>query len=124
MTRIKQTFKPGRDFPRFFDGDVVIVLADANREYSYQLHSSVLERASPWFRNMDRLEMEEVEPDPFLAANHPLARKLIARYELDSGTEMSIPELRRSVSLVHDGAKGNSSRDILSDCFVIFPLCC
>lgn len=100
-TRIKRMVKPMGDFPRFNSGDVVISLVLGSSKYSYQLHSSVLERASPWFRDILRLQLQEVEPDPDLFAKHPFSRMLRARFDLKSGPELKIPELRRTVSNFH-----------------------
>lgn len=101
VTRLKQIIKPGKSFPRFHDGDVVIVLIHGSTKYSYQLHGSILERASPWFRNMLRLKMQQIEADPEFVANHPIASRLLARFDLDYASELKIPELRRTVSKFH-----------------------
>ncbi|KAH7360710.1 hypothetical protein BKA65DRAFT_577641 [Rhexocercosporidium sp. MPI-PUGE-AT-0058] len=93
---IKPIHKPGIGFPRFRDGDVIIQLGSGQSKYMYQLHGSVLGRASSWFEQLLGHSFAVIEPDAVLAANHPVVGMLWARFELKYCPEMKMHVLARS----------------------------
>ncbi|KAL2074605.1 hypothetical protein VTL71DRAFT_8383 [Oculimacula yallundae] len=93
---LKPMVRPTGDFPRFKDGDVVIELLHKSSKHTYQLHGSILHRASPWFDKVLRLDWTGAEPDPQLVSNHPFLGALWARFELKYSPKLEIHELTRT----------------------------
>lgn len=93
---IRMIRRAGRDFPCFLDGDVYIKLGE-EKQYCYQLHSSVLGRASPWFRKS--LHDKPAEVDVELARTVTKQSRISIRYELSLNDDFSMGHLVRVVKL-------------------------
>lgn len=93
MRKIKR-IPNGKEFPFFADGDVYVKLGE-DRKYCYQLHSSVLGRASPWFR--ESFLDKPVEFDDEKAGQITIRSSISIRYELDFTHDFSMGYLFRKV---------------------------
>jgi hypothetical protein len=89
--------RPTNGFPRFNSGDVFINLGMLGC-LSYQLHSTVLCRASSWFDNT--LAQSVKEFNNIVAARFTKRSGLRARYEISFNSDLNIFVLARTVSFV------------------------
>ncbi|PBP22755.1 hypothetical protein BUE80_DR006384 [Diplocarpon rosae] len=94
--RLKPSGLPGTSFPRFTDGDVIIMLQPGVDAYAFQLHSSILINASKWFEQT--LGLNVLEADAARAARVMDRYQVQARYELHYDSSLKAHVLERSVS--------------------------
>ncbi|OWP04036.1 hypothetical protein B2J93_8417 [Marssonina coronariae] len=94
QTRLKPSGLPGTSFPRFPDGDVIIMLQPGVAAYSFQLHSSILANASMWFEQTLSLTVHEA--DAARAAKAMDRYQVQARYELHYDSSLKAHVLARS----------------------------
>ncbi|KAE8451176.1 hypothetical protein EG329_004340 [Mollisiaceae sp. DMI_Dod_QoI] len=90
---VRKVFKADKCFPRFDTGDVYIKLGE-KRKYAYQLHGSVLSRASYWFERT--LGERPAEFDDIMANMTPSMLKVSARYEMRYNADFSMGYLVRT----------------------------
>jgi hypothetical protein len=91
---IRTTRTIGKEFPVFIDGDVYIKLGE-DRKYCYKLHSSVLRRASSWFRQ--NLLEKPAEFDDEQARQVTSTSGISVRYELSYTPDFTMGYLVRKV---------------------------
>lgn len=109
---VKKMIKVEHCFPRFNNGDVYITLSE-NRKYNYQLHGSVLIRASTWFEKSLN-GSRPVELDEALARSMTKVTRVQARYELRPTDNLNVGYLVRVVRLSkspHAHSQGVASGD-------------
>ncbi|CZT49769.1 uncharacterized protein RSE6_10659 [Rhynchosporium secalis] len=94
--RFKPMVMPVGDFPRFKDGDTIIELVFMSSKYTYQLHSSVLQRASPWFDQLLRMDMTKAGPNPPMVIDNSCVGVLWARFELQYCPRLETHVLERT----------------------------
>jgi hypothetical protein len=92
----KPIVRPGIDFPRFNEGDVVIELGGPTLKSKYQLHSYILRRASPWFD--DTMAQPVKEFDDRIAVIFTKRTRIAARYEMIYNSNLNTLVLARTVS--------------------------
>ncbi|CZR66143.1 uncharacterized protein PAC_16044 [Phialocephala subalpina] len=91
----KKLLRAENCFPRFNNGDVFITLGD-KRKYNYQLHGSVLIRASTWFEKSLTNDDKPVELDEALALRLTSNTRVAARYEPRFTDDVSMGYLVRT----------------------------
>jgi len=95
---IAKGIKPfGKDFPRIEGANVFIQLGKLSPKASYQLHSSTLERMSPWFEQTLAHRMEEL--DYAVAKTFTKRTGVRIRYHLEFDSDLHTFVLARTVSL-------------------------
>lgn len=93
LKKIKKVGEMSLGFP---DGDVYIKIGNHAR-YHYKLHSSILSRASAWFRRSFNVRPTELEGD---SASYLLKKTNISsRFEMAFGDDFTMGYLVRVVSL-------------------------
>jgi hypothetical protein len=90
------TTRPGIDFPRFDDGDIVIELGHPSSRSTYQLHSHILGRASPWFNKTMMQPVKEF--DNMIATSFTKRTGIAGRYKMDYNSDLNTLVLAKTVS--------------------------
>ena len=94
----KTITRPGNDeFPRFSNGDVYIELGSLDLKSTYQLHSNILRRVSPWFNKTLIQHMKELDDE--IAMDFTKITGVSARYEMIYNSDLNVPVLVRTVSI-------------------------